>query len=491
MDVLLSRSSFLVLYLALFLPRETNAQSPSSYYPYRSTDTLAQYTLATQQRTLMRDFFEEPTDASREYRKAYAAWADEASQGLYRTLRYRALNDTLIAPYVQGVFDRLLAANPSLPTTRLVIVRSPIANAYATGSGIVVCNVGLLAALANENQLAFVLGHELAHVYFKHMQQGLDAHRNTFYSRAFEKKVDKIQKDEYNVRSKLSSLVRQSSLSKLYHNRSYEQQADSLGFRLMTAARFPGRQAHTALQLLEHIDAPSSRAANVPTYFGCEDTYPLWVRAAQQSSSSIFAVATETPTAFELSDTLKTHPNCQARARSIQQLLGESPDHPDGERASHAFRNVRAASQLETIQSWFDYQRYDQVLFEALQQPEASHSSDYLSAIHLLSLHQLKKHMEQHSYADVVASASDLQPESLRHFLKTLESLNLPDFARLAQCAGLPESFSSVDNEYQLAATYAWADLTGQTDEAARLKTRYLTRYPTGSLKIYLFGDSK
>ncbi|MGB3778167.1 MAG: hypothetical protein WA960_07385, partial [Tunicatimonas sp.] len=283
----------------------------------------------------------------------------------------------------------------------------------------------------------------------------------------------------------------QSSLNKLYHNRSYEQQADSLGLFLMTAAGFPGHQAYTTLQLLEHIDAPSSRAATVPTYFGCEDTYPLWVRAAQQTSSSIFAVATETPTAFELSDTLKTHPNCQVRARFIQQLLGEPFGHSEEERASHAFRNVQVASQLEAIQSWFDYQRYDRVLFEALQQSEATHSADYLSAIHLLSLHQLKRHMEQHSYADVVASASDRQPESLRQFLKTLEALNLPDFARLAHCVGLPESFTSMENEHQLAATYAWTDLTGQAAEAARLKTQYLMRYPTGSLRIYLFGDSE
>lgn len=459
-----------------------------SYYPYHPTDTMPLYTLATQQRAMMRTFFEQPTGVSKEYRQAYSTLADEVTDNLYRTLRYQALRDTLIAPYVQHIFDKILAANPQLPPAHLVVVRRPVANAYAAGSGIIVCNVGLLAKLNNESQLAFVLGHELAHVYFNHMQQGLTEHFDTFYSRAFQKKIKKIQREEYNMRSKLHSLVQETSLNQLYHNRSYEQQADSLGYRLMTAAGFPGSQAYTALQLLDRIDVPSPEAAEaLPDLFACSDTYPLWVDHAEPVSSSIFAVKEKQATAFELSDTLKTHPNCQARAHYIQQMVS-AQSNTTVERGSPAFRRVRAASQLETIQSWFERQRYDQTLFEIWQQSTVPSTSDYLPAVTLLSLYKLKEHLLHHSYAHVVASPSDQRPESVNQFLRTLQALNLPDFARLASCVHELKQ-SVVDNEYILAADYAFYDLTKQAAKAAQTKEQYVARYPDGKLLPLLFSQ--
>lgn len=78
-------------------------------------------------------------------------------------------NDPMSA-YTGKVARELLKNNPTLASkVRVYIVKSPYVNAFATSEGAVFINVGLLAQLENEAQLAFVLAHELVHVDKRHV----------------------------------------------------------------------------------------------------------------------------------------------------------------------------------------------------------------------------------------------------------------------------------------------------------------------------------
>ena len=70
-----------------------------------------------------------------------------------------------ITNYVNKVADELLKDDQEMrDKLRFYTVRSAAVNAFATNQGIIFVNVGLLAQLENEAQLAFVLAHEIAHV---------------------------------------------------------------------------------------------------------------------------------------------------------------------------------------------------------------------------------------------------------------------------------------------------------------------------------------
>lgn len=81
--------------------------------------------------------------------------------------RYGMVNDRGAEAYVQGIIGRLLHNYPGeLPpdlTTRVVILRTLKPIAVAPGNGAVIVSRGLLLNLNNEAELAFILGHELAH----------------------------------------------------------------------------------------------------------------------------------------------------------------------------------------------------------------------------------------------------------------------------------------------------------------------------------------
>ncbi|MBK7182019.1 MAG: M48 family metallopeptidase [Bacteroidetes bacterium] len=77
-------------------------------------------------------------------------------------------NDPLTV-YVNKVADELLKSNPTLRSQiHLYVTKSTDVNAYAFDKGYIFINIGLLAQLENEAQLAYILAHEITHVQKKH-----------------------------------------------------------------------------------------------------------------------------------------------------------------------------------------------------------------------------------------------------------------------------------------------------------------------------------
>ncbi len=77
-------------------------------------------------------------------------------------------NDPL-SLYVNRVMDNLLRSEPGLrKEIEVYVIKSPAVNAFATNSGVIVVNMGLLAKLNNEAELAYVLAHEVIHYREKH-----------------------------------------------------------------------------------------------------------------------------------------------------------------------------------------------------------------------------------------------------------------------------------------------------------------------------------
>ncbi len=74
-----------------------------------------------------------------------------------------------VTKYINEVADQLLAHDlPLRNKIRFYAVRSASVNAFATHEGIIFVNLGLLARLDNEAQLAFILAHEITHFKEKH-----------------------------------------------------------------------------------------------------------------------------------------------------------------------------------------------------------------------------------------------------------------------------------------------------------------------------------
>lgn len=78
-------------------------------------------------------------------------------------------DDAELQAYVEKIGERLVAESdmPDLDFT-FTVIDAPEINAYATPGGFVYVNRGLIAYLNSEEQLAGVIGHEIAHVTARH-----------------------------------------------------------------------------------------------------------------------------------------------------------------------------------------------------------------------------------------------------------------------------------------------------------------------------------
>ncbi len=76
-------------------------------------------------------------------------------------------NNPMLQRYLNAIGQRLVpAGSPNLYSFKIVLDPIPRAEAFSTGT--VVVSTGLISMLDNEAQLAYVLGHEIAHIEKKH-----------------------------------------------------------------------------------------------------------------------------------------------------------------------------------------------------------------------------------------------------------------------------------------------------------------------------------
>lgn len=104
----------------------------------------------------------------------------EIGQNFLRALRANAttLDDPILQDYLEYLIYRL-AANSQLQDRRLdvILIKSPLINAFAAPGGIVGVNYGLFSYGETEHEVAAILAHELAHLSQRHFARGVEAGR--------------------------------------------------------------------------------------------------------------------------------------------------------------------------------------------------------------------------------------------------------------------------------------------------------------------------
>jgi len=88
---------------------------------------------------------------------------------------YELIHDPLIVNYINEMGQKIVSALPPQPFEyHFYVVKNHEYNAFATPAGHVFVNSGLLEAMENEEELAGILSHEIAHVVCRHISQKID-----------------------------------------------------------------------------------------------------------------------------------------------------------------------------------------------------------------------------------------------------------------------------------------------------------------------------
>lgn len=183
-------------------------------------------------------------------------------------------NDPLIQAYLEQLtFD--LVNHSELDETRitLVLVDNHTINAFAVPGGIIGIHTGIFTHADNEDQLASIISHEIAHLSQRHFARGIAAKRSSSQINLAGLLATLVVSSQVGADAGMAALTATQAIAadqQLRYSRNNEQEADRLGLKIMQNA---GRDPAAAGAMLEKMMALSRyKGSRLPEFLL---THPL------------------------------------------------------------------------------------------------------------------------------------------------------------------------------------------------------------------------
>ncbi len=309
--------------------------------------------------------------------------------------------------YVQQVADQILRNRPDLrKDLRFFTVKSPELNAFSTNQGLILVNLGLLAHLQHEAQLAFILCHEISHYLRQHP---LDIY---------------LQGLENNDGLPVVLGGEQAARLRTRYTQEKELEADRLGWELFLEAGYDPAAGLEAFDLLLRAGQPfHDRPFDLKwlsiSEIGFPATYDLANREEDQP-----LLSQERPS---------THPEPAKRREILLALM--DLQRPEPGRYTfldrQAFLQVRDRARMEVIRMQLMNREYEQALYHTWCMEEELAGAPELQRTKAVALYALAKYATAGKFWDVHQAYSLVEgkAKALHYLLEQLQPEELSAIA--------------------------------------------------------------
>ncbi len=183
---------------------------------------------------------------------------DEPAIGrqLFRTIRrnYALIEDPELTQWISQLVNRLAAHAPGVSKTPYVAIsKDTSVNAYALTGGIIIVHSGLILSTQTESELAAVLAHELAHLSQRHLTRMADDRENNPLITGLGVLAGAVVagKSPEAAQAIISGTMAIQAQQQVSYSQQYESEADRVGLRILTAARFNPQGMPTFLEKMD------------------------------------------------------------------------------------------------------------------------------------------------------------------------------------------------------------------------------------------------
>ncbi|MEM6344603.1 MAG: M48 family metallopeptidase [Bacteroidota bacterium] len=393
--IAISRALLLLLILTVGLGPYLSAQSYDDYKPLRSKGPIPQDFLVPA--SLKYDLeMVHWADSSKEYQEALGAYFAEDFYYLNRLLRSGQVifGDTL-SGYINRLADHILRDQPALrQQLRFYIVRSTVANASSTHDGIIFVNMGLLARLENEAQLAFVLCHEISHFVERHPLKSYQQYLAAESSRPNDPEWQESSHSSY--------------------SKEIEKEADRLGLGLYLKAGYSAEIMESAFEVLKVADQDFAQKAFDRSLF---ETQYLQFNKDQWPDTLEYA--------FDQSFNSTTHPHPDERLTTLLDVLKSQQPQQSGQIwqiGREAFRAAKNISRYELCQRYQMERAYEAGIYAAYSLLEQGKHPQYLRKQIAYGLYALAQYSHVGEFWDVHQDYEEIVGPSRRiaHLMEQL-----------------------------------------------------------------------
>jgi predicted Zn-dependent protease len=166
--------------------------------------------------------------------------------------RYYIIDDPVITDYVNKIGRKILAAFPTqLFPYHFYVIKEDSLNAFASPAGHIFINSGLFETLESEEELACIIGHEIAHVFCRHISQRIGRATKMNLAVLAGMMAGILLGSGGSAAAgnavAVGSMAAGQSLS-LSYSREDERQADEIGLQYLTKAGYSGKGLLSSLQ---------------------------------------------------------------------------------------------------------------------------------------------------------------------------------------------------------------------------------------------------
>lgn len=314
----------------------------TNYTPLKSSGTLPD-AFTQNIRNVIKDDITELNKQRDNDKSLKATYLTEANYEIEKIVKSgNALVNDEVTNYLNKITDVILKNNPTLrKEVHVYTLKSPVVNAYSYDKGYVFIDIGLIAQVETEAQLAYILCHEISHYTKKH-------HINGYV------KNKKIDRQNYNGKSNEETL-----LEKCQYSKESESEADIEGFKLFEQTNYNFKQAEKAFDVLQYAHLPFELVEFKKTFFETEN-YKLPNGYFLKEVSSIRNNSNE-------DDSKLTHPNTAKRKQTIVDLSAKRSNSGKVNAivGQEKFEYVRDLSRMELCRLYLKRRDYPNALYAA------------------------------------------------------------------------------------------------------------------------------
>ena len=183
------------------------------------------------------------------------------------------IRDPTVQQYVERIGERIVSEiGPTPYEFRFYVVKSPDPNAFAIPGGHIFLASGLIIMASSEDEVAGVVGHEIAHVKARHIAQRMERAKKLNLASLAGILAAVIVGGEAAGAIMAGSVAATQSLA-LKYGRDDEKEADQLGFQYFTDAGYDGWGLVSFLEKIHRMSfhSPGTPPSYLSTHPGTED----------------------------------------------------------------------------------------------------------------------------------------------------------------------------------------------------------------------------
>lgn len=374
----------------------------------------------------------------------------------------RIVTESVAYNYLQTIFAKIVAVNPELKNmaVRLFFTRDWWPNASSLGEGTIVINAGLFIRLKNEAELAYVLCHELAHLYLDHSNQSIKKNVSNINSEEFKKEIRRLKRKEYGVNAEIENLLKRLAFNSRQHSREHETEADLQAMKFLRSTQFSMSGSITCLQMLDTVDDSAfygkldiSRLLNFKSYPFNEK----WIK----NESSIFGQMKEDASGLSQKerDSLRTHPDCNKRIAAILPLISGKKDNQFFLVDSSLFIHLQSRLSIEIIEQLYREENFTLFMYFALGLLKTNQERPYAIYSLTRALNSMYTAQLNHRIGLVTDKESRSQSQDYNLICRMVDRLRLKELAEMNYylCQNFEsemKDFTDFQKEFQQAKKY-------------------------------------